>query len=435
MPSTRSLPLSLFLALAAALLVMTIAWHVPMMLWDHLDLVPMLEALQQGNLLHSDFMHFHGGHLHTAAYVVLLLTTTLSAGRPWLDCVTSWMLLLAYAFVVFVFVRETFPGSLRRDRMLSALAALLALYPGHLANLQWGWQVAVFLCLAGIAMAIHALTRAALSWPRILVAFAGAALAYFSFATAIAIFPVALVLIALRHDVPHFRRMAMALPWVGACAVIAIQYAGLAPAGAARHPLGIAFYVLNFLGAGIARFATDLAPWLAVAAIVLAAWAAWREWRTRTCLPWLGLLLFTMLASVLAALGRESAFGDAQAFVTRYVSFSSMFWLGWVGLVGGLYGRSHARVARVALYLVALFACANALHMIHKAAEVGVRTRTIARTIRDTWPQVDYRLLGEIYFGRPQVAQQRLARLHDWGYAPFDRPPTPPQDTQVRRVP
>ena len=32
-----------FAALAALLLAATLAWHLPMMLWDHIDLVPMYE--------------------------------------------------------------------------------------------------------------------------------------------------------------------------------------------------------------------------------------------------------------------------------------------------------------------------------------------------------------------------------------------------------
>ena len=89
---TRAIPMSprfrlsaLFSLLAAMLLVLTLAWHVPMMLWDHLDLVPIYAAWQSGALADSAFFAVHGGHMHTAAYAVLLATTALSHGQTWLD--------------------------------------------------------------------------------------------------------------------------------------------------------------------------------------------------------------------------------------------------------------------------------------------------------------------------------------------------------------
>jgi hypothetical protein len=92
--------------------------------------------------------------------------------------------------------------------------------------------------------------------------------------------------------------------------------------------LECAVYVLNFLGAGIARFAADLAPWAAAFALASAPWLFVRGRAQTGVLSWLGLLLFAVFAAVLTALGRSAAFGSEQAFVTRYVSFSSLFWIG-----------------------------------------------------------------------------------------------------------
>ena len=215
--------------LALGLLLLSLHWMIPMMLRDHLDLVPILQAWQRGDLADSGFLRMHGGHLHTAAYAVLLATTTLSGGQPWLDGVVSWLFLLACAAIVLTFAREAFPDGSRRDTGFIALIAFLALFPGHLANLQWGWQVAVFLCLTGVA-----LTNCALA---------------------------------------------------------------------------------------------------------------------------------------------------------------------------------------------ALFAIANALHMMRKAAHVSAQSHAIATTIRATWPQVDRDLLGEIHFDQPDVAARRLQGLHAMGFPPFDKPP------------
>lgn len=133
-------------------------------------------------------------------------------------------------------------------------------------------------------------------------------------------------------------------------------------------------------------------------------------------------MAFALLSGVLVTLERADVFGPNQAFVTRYVGFSSYFWLGLAGLLGMQYGSRPSHGLRTALIIIFAFAFANAANMIHKAQAVGVRTRTVAMTIRSTWPDVDSRLLGRIYFDRPQTAQRLLEKLHAWHYAPFGRP-------------
>ena len=421
--SPNLLPNALFVLLAGTLLVMTLAWHVPMMLWDHLDLVPIYQSWRGGDLAGSAFLAVHGGHMHTAAYAVLLATTALSGGHPWLDCVASWFLLLVHAGVIAALARETLVDGTPRDSGFAALLVLLALYPGHLANLQWGWQVAVFLCLAGVSTCVYALTRSELSWRHQVAALTTAALAYFSFATAIAVLPTAIALIALRGDVPRARRMLALLPWLMAALAVALQYRGFGVDATRPGVAEVAAYALNFLGAGIVRFAPDLAPSLALAAVAVAGLALARCRLQRACLPWLGLALFAACASVLVALGRAAPFGSEHAFVTRYVSFSTLFWLGCTGLVACAWRERLPGPVRIGFVAIAVLTVANALHMTGKAHRVGMRTQSIAQTIKSHWPAVDRNLLGEIYFDQPKLARQRLAALHALGFAPFEAPP------------
>lgn len=217
----------------------------------------------------------------------------------------------------------------------------------------------------------------------------------------------------------------MALPWIAASVLALLPYRAIPSTGASLDLAMLALYALNFVGAGIARFATGLAPWLAFAAIASGAWAFARCQRQRESLPWLGLTLFACFAAVLVALGRAAPFGSEHAFVTRYVSFSSLFWIGWVGLVGGAWRTNPPMPMRIGVAVVALFAIANALHMIRKAEHVSTQAHVTAATIRASWPRVDRRLLGEIYFDQPTIAAQRLDRLHALGLPPFDQSPDP----------
>jgi hypothetical protein len=409
-----------FVLPALALLGMTLWWHVPMMLWDHLDLVPMVEAMRTGSSGHSIFWDIHGGHLHSAAYATLLLTTWLSGGQPWLDCVASWTLLMVFAAIVGRVARRALPDGVATRWRVAIL--LFALYPGHLANLQWGWQVAVFLCLVGAALVVANLCAGRLDGWRNLAALAGAVVAWLSFATAIGLVPLALLLLAARRDLPWRRRAWLALPWL----LLAIPVGGseLARADSADafpRATELALYALDYLGGGVARFATDVAPWLALAAIGTGIHAFARVRRERIALYWAGFAGFALFAAVLTALGRAGPFGAEQAFVTRYVSFSSVFWIGWFGLMALAHRAGVVRRWQSALVvLVAVFAVANALQMIGKAKKVGATSRATAAHLRAAWPDVDDATLRAIYFEQPGVARERLQRLHDWSYAPFD---------------
>lgn len=407
-------------ALAVGLALATWRWHIPLMLWDHLDLVPIYRAWQDGVLAQSDFWRFHGGHLHSAAYAVLLATTALSGGQPWLDCGVSLALLFAYAAVVLRIARDSLGAAAPRAWWL---VVGFALYPGHLANLQWGWQVAVFLCLLGVAVAIRALSAGSLNWRRQAIALAGAALAYMSFATAIALIPAALSVIALRGELSWRQRLAHAAPWLVAAAAVALQYRLAGPTGSAAAAPGVALhYLLNFLGAGIARFATDLAPLAGAAGLVSGLVATVHTRDRRASLLWCGLFVFGLVAAALAAAGRAGDYGADQAFSSRYVSFSSVFWLGWAGLVAlalPLREGVPRRLGTIAWAAVAVLAALNAVHLGKRAAQLAAHTQRIAETIRTTHPDVDAALLREIYFDEAAVAAERLAALRALGFAPF----------------
>jgi hypothetical protein len=414
-------PTFVFAALALLLLVLTLAWRIPMMLWDHLDLVPIYDAWRAGTLGYSGFLSIHGGHLHTAAYVLLLATTQLSGGETWLDCLASWALLVAFAAVVAWMSRSWWPDASRISRVLALLVVLLALHPGHLANLQWGWQVAVFLCLASVAVTILCLTRETLAPWQVGVAVIATVVALLSFATSIALLPTALVLLALRRELPAWRRLAYGLPWLVAGVLLALEYRRPEGTGIAGHAGTVVAYAFNFLGAGLARFATDLAPWLALGGLVTGAWAFAVARRRQEALAWLGFLLFGGFAALAVAAGRAAPFGSEHAFVTRYVSFSLLFWIGWAGLVATAWLDATAmpRAIRASVWLVVLLSVANALHMARKAERLSERTQAIADTVRATWPAVDAALLGEISFDQPAIARERLERLHALGFAPF----------------
>lgn len=414
-----------FVLLAILLLILVLLWHIPMMLWDQLDLVPMVQAWQRGTLEGSGFFGMRAGHFHLLAYAMLLATTLLSHGHPWLDCVASWLWLIVYAALVFALMLRTLRWQDRAVPLLACAMIFLALYPGHLTNLQWGWQVAVFMSLAGSVVAIDFAARRELSVLNLALALLASAFAYFSFATALALVPTALVLVWLRRDSSSRQRIVASVGCVaaGLGALVLMHYYGAGDLPAHPSPFPIALYALNFIGAGVCRFAPALAPIVAFAAIASAVWIFVRGDR-RSNLPWFGFVLFGVFSASIVAAARAGEYDLDQAFVTRYVSISSLFWLGWIALIATTpLARPIVQNVRLgSTALIVVFAVINASQITRKASQVAAETRLTAATLRATYPNVDRQLLRSLYFDRPELALQRLADLKALGFAPFDSP-------------
>jgi hypothetical protein len=414
------------LVFAALLLFGTWRYYIPLMLWDHLDLVPLYEAWRQGGMTAPELWRVHdGSHFHTAAYVVLLMTTHVSGGQPLLDCITSWALLFAQACVLLCMGAKTLPGF--REHFGWQLAfAFLALYPGHLANLQWGWQVAVFIStLFGAVLPVYLLTGASLSVRGSVVGTALAVLGVMGFSTALAMFPVAIALVASRGEISVRRRTVMALPWLIALLGLVIWLGRAAPSVADQEfeVTAIAIYALNYLGSGVLRFAEDVAPIWAIFGAVTGAIAVWIARGAQAAHPWLALMLFSAGCAVLTALGRVGPFGVEHAFVTRYVSFSSLFWLGWLGLVI-VAVKLRPRAAgwwRWALGVTLLFTVANAVHLTKQAVILHKRSVSYARHLVNQYPRYDQAVLDSAFGDRSHVARERLEVLRERGFAPFQR--------------
>ncbi len=411
--------------LAALLLVAaTMALHIGLPLWDHIDLVPIYRAWQEGDVSSSAFWRVHdGSHLHTSAYAVLLLTTWLSQGRPWLDCLVSALLMAGVAVLLLRLANRILPRGLGRGWWF--VLGLLAFYPGHLINLQWGWQVAVFISLVGMVVPVVLLTARSLRWSGWAASLLAAVLGVMSFGTTLAVFPVAVALLLLRSDWSWLRRGIGVSFWLMALAgLVAWMRWDRAGEAITRPQLGdVLLYAGNYLGSGLLHFAQSLAlPWLVVA-LVVAAVVARRAPRQRL-VPCLALMACATGAALLTAWGRAAPFGVEHGFMTRYVSYSILFWFGWLMLVLPAMTEQPAwrRWLRPVLLLVAVMATFNALHMTKKAIGVARNANAYAQQIVSQYPNYDPQLLERAYGpGRDQTAPELLDIWRQYGFGPFER--------------
>ena len=156
--------------------------------------------------------------------------------------------------------------------------------------------------------------------------------------------------------------------------------------GLAAPDVGVLLhYALNYLGGGVLRFAEDLAPWWAGLALLLALPMAYRCRQREHARVWLALMAFAVGCALLTALGRAGPFGAEHALVSRYASFSLLFWIGWVGLaVTAMEGAGGLRRwLRPLLIATLVFAAANGLHLAKKAW--SRRTVTVPAWPRSGW--------------------------------------------------
>lgn len=301
---------------------------------------------------------------------------------------------------------------------------LLVAHPGHLANLQWGWQVAVFISLLGAVAPIHWLTLERPTWALNMAGVALAVVGVLGFSTTLAVFPVVLALVMLRGEWSLRRRLLFALPWLLALAgLVAWLLTARGQSVAMPNAGTLALYALNYLGGGVLRFAEKLAPWWTLLALLSAVPAALRCRGDARARPWLALMAFALGCALLTALGRAGSFGADHAFVTRYASFALLFWIGWLGLLvlaWGDAGTPWRRWVRPLLLATLFFATANGVHLAKKARSTHQRAVAFAAQIRSGAPQWDAALLEQAYGDRAVAARQRLALLRQWGFAPFE---------------
>jgi hypothetical protein len=411
-----------FAVAGIALLAATMRFHLPLMLWDHIDLVPLCQAWEAGRLAPADLFRVHdGSHLHAAAYAVLLLTTWLSHGQPWLDCVVSWGLLVIQAWLLLRLVDEHLPVARSGGWWLAFL--FLALYPGHLPNLQWGWQVAVFISLLGAVVAIRLLAAPWLGAGANLAAALATLAGVLGFSTTLAVYPVALVLLASRTELAWRTRLGYAGVWTAVLLPVMAWLASGRSAAPAAGAATLTAYASNYLGGGVLRFAEDIAGAWTVLALATAAIAILRMRRNLQPLrPWLALMAFATGCALMTAMGRAATYGPDHAFVTRYASFASLFWFGWLGAMLAAFGRDSCwgrRAWRPLVLATLVFSVANGVHLARKASSLGARARDYAAQIREQYPQVAPEVLAAAYLDRAGVAPARLRWLHDAGYAPF----------------
>ncbi len=371
--------------------------------FDEWDLVPLLRATDAGELTLGRLFELHGGHWHAASYALL---------AP-LARMTQWSH-LAESMASLVFVAGACALALRLAANFAALAAAGARFTPYAAvtaflvfsldqasNLLWGFQLSVFQSQFGVLLALAALTERRLGALHLTAALLGVGLGAASYATAFVMAPLGLALVLVHGGASVGRRALFALLWAALTGAICLAFVfaqhgepyggGFDASDLARPDFAafLALFQLNYLGAAMTRFASDLVIPVALAGLVgVGACAAvllrgGAHWRALT-IP-LALCACGVGAGVLCAFGRYD-FGPDQGGNARYISFATTFWLGAGLLALAALPRLRGKPARNALIavfaLLVLLKVGNSVQSAVKHAGISCEVAAVAERMR-----------------------------------------------------
>ena len=383
---------------------------------DHWSIVPLYGQMQDGTLSLSDLFTLHGRHWHASGYAVQLGLSQVTDMGHWAESLAS-VVVAGFGFLALVRILErlALPGAMA---WLIGIAAFFYFSLDQAGNWLWGWQVAVFLNMAGALWAIERLSCGPPTLKNTGLAALAAAISIYAFATGWALIPIGWALLLIFGGRQTGRGLACLALWTLFAGAIGFHFYGSeGPVGAASvqadlPPLadaatikGLAHYSLNFLASPIVRFARDISVPIAILGggiLVAALWTLRLQDRrtvwTRTA-PILAIAAYAVGAALLTALGRWEMYGVKQAFVSRYITFGTLFWIAVFALaivvIAHFRDRSH-RVLIGLLGLLFVLKIGNQPSVIQKTVRLSNSIQASAERVAATYPDTppaDYAIL------------------------------------------
>ena len=337
-------------------------------MWDEWRWADMVVKFDSGTLRFADVWDAYNGH---RILVPSLAALGLSRFGGW-DVLREMYFSLALVILSQLLVYRLLVESLPRARVAPAflLASLLLFTLGQSDNWFWGFELAWFLVNLCLLLVVLALSNDRLGPLRIAVALTAAAVAAFSLASGLNVLAAGLFLLSARR--PPARRLAVA--WVAFSCVVCAAYLWRLREGATTVLVsgagveGQFVYLLTFLGAPVGR--AGGATWSlvlgtlalagATAAFIRFARLRRADWAlARRRLPWLAILLYSLLGGCMIAAGRSGIQLTGEVYTatsSRYVTAGLLAWVALVALAA-LELPALSRISQAARFAYVAGAC------------------------------------------------------------------------------
>jgi hypothetical protein len=308
----------------------------------------------------------HNEHRHLLFRLLLLADFHLLRGNHVLLFASMPAIQLAFVVIIGWLLRkfENVPAPIWRSTV--GLAAFCLFCPSQVENFAWAFQVSFFVpgvcaLLAFTSVALHQtlVGKPVLQWASIGGGVIAAALATFSNANGMLIWPL-LIAVAIALRLPWKILLVQFLAGLSVVLSYFVHYVHplghAAPFESIRHPWTVIEYVAKYLGGSFPLSNHTLSVPLGLAGLVAAAalglWAISRGSTRRPFIAVLfGLMSLALATALITALGRIN-FGTDQAFASRYQTYALLFWFCIGSML--LLGASRARLRELTPLLMAV---------------------------------------------------------------------------------
>lgn len=416
-------------------LVFSLTWYYRAPFHDHWDIVPYFASLQDGTLRFSDLFALHGNHWHASGYFVQLLLGELTGMGHWAESLAS-VLFAGLGFVALARLLERCLSQFDATQMtpyVFGLAAFFLFSLDQAANWLWGWQVAVFINIAGALWTVERLSAGAPTLANTVLAAIAAALSIYAFGTGWALIPIGFVLLLIHGAAKSRQGVACLFVWTVFTALLLWHFSLALTDSSAAYAvestpsltdpaaiLGLLHYAINFVASPVVRFARDSSVVFFFLASGLLLWSLWtlrgvaRDTLIKGVAPFLALAAYSFGAGLLTAFGRWEMFGEKHAFVSRYISFGTFFWIAVLTLALVAIARSSHASRKFAIGFVGLILVlkiGNIPSVVQKTVGLSNDIQLAAERLADTYPETPPEDYAELH--QPgQVIAPRLAVLH-----------------------
>lgn len=311
-----------------------VAWSVNAPFADQWIYADLLGKLHSGTLTFNDLWHQHNEHRIFFPKVIQLIVATITNWNVRVEVLMNFAAALStYALLAWLIWKTC------KKQISLAVGAILVAWllfsPLPYINWIWGFQLAWYLSVTALAVAIWALYRHSTAkeplnawfW----TAVGAAVVCTYSMGNGLLVWFAGAVMLALPK--PQKQQL---LVWagVGAAAIglyfYHYDFSGGGLSALLHHPVEGAQYMLQYLGHPLGGMSNDalLAGSILLAIGVGCVFIGWRQKLLPRLAPWLALATYSLLTACLAAATRFGVFGVSHSMSFSYTTISVLFAIG-----------------------------------------------------------------------------------------------------------
>lgn len=339
----RKRPLWILLSLVPVLflIILVFLYHVDVPYWDQWDFVPLIEEYHMGNVSPYTLCRQHNEHRLVFPKFIMLFLADLTHWNISFELAVNIVLAIGiFLLLVFLIKRTSKTHFPPEKAWIFPLVSLLVFSLSQWENWIWGWQIQIFLCILALLGGILMLTLPGLNGIRMASSIIFGVIATFSFANGLLFWPLGLVFLLFAAEF-ELKRKKYAFAGLWAVVSVMIYYSYFfdyvvhpdQPSYLLvfQRPLEYLIYVLKFIGSPIMHFSprgavvTGLVG-IALFIFLIRALTKTSRFKIKDFAPYLFIGLFSLGSAFMIGIGRMGI-GAEQAMHSRYVAFSSLFWI------------------------------------------------------------------------------------------------------------